>query len=505
MKFFANLIVVLSIQSGICAQPTFTSSSPNLDSCNLNWTQPRQLSFDTLNVSWPQIHRNGDTVFVLWIRGDFRGLGVGYTRSTDGGITWSTPQMLIEPTRNNNTSAVYSASSGNWIYVAWNGCEPCWPDPNTRDQIRFLRSSDFGASWFPQQDLGKTFTGQVAAIGNRVFINYADSSFEYRVMCSDDNGANFVALSPVPYILSRKLFKGFVATANTLHGLIDQPLQVTGKNVAVYYRSSDRGQTWDTPRVLSTIDNYNKRVNDLSAANDNVYAVWTDGKYGGFLFTGTVLSRRSLDGGVTFEPEQILSSNNTFRYSADSRVSTVTVSWDSDEDGSGIYSHVYYTVSRNSGLSFCSPPRRIEQTFFTTEAPDVAAGQNLLLAASWRDSGAFVPSRIFFARSENLTGVAEEGKTIPTEFSLADPFPNPFNPTVTIRYSIPEPRLVSIDVYNLLGQKVRALQLQQDMPGTHRVEWNGRDDAGRALPSGVYLVRVNAGNRFLHKKVIYLR
>lgn len=399
--------------------PAWQAMPQQMDTCNLSWTPPQQLSFDTLNVGWPQIHRNGDSVFVLWIRGDFRGLGAAYSHSTNGGATWSPPQMLIEPTPDNNTSAVYSASSGSWIYVAWNGCNPCWPDPNAKDQIRFLRSSNFGASWFQQQDLGRAFTGRITAIGSNVFINYADSVFEYRVMRSNDNGANFVPLAPVPHILSRSLLRGFVAAQSSLHGLIDQPLQVGGKTVVVYYRSSDNGQTWDTPRVLSTIDNYNKRVNDLAAVNDSVYVVWTDGKYGGFLFTGTVLARRSLDGGLTFEPEQILSPNNTFRYSVDSRSPIVTVAWDSDEDGSGVYSHVYYTVSRNSGLTFCTPAR-VEQMFFATEAPDIAVGQNLLLAASWRDSGVFVPSKVFFTRSENLTSVpgtlSRMSSRLPTHF-----------------------------------------------------------------------------------------
>ena len=482
--------------------PTWQAIPQQMDSCNLSWTPPRQLSFDTLNVSWPQIHRNGDTVFVLWIRGDFRGLGAAYSRSTDGGATWSVPQMLIEPTTDNNTSAVYSASSGNWIYISWNGCNPC--SPFQYPEIRFLRSSDFGNTWFPRQTLGRRFAGPVAAFDNNVFVNINDSLDRCRVLISNDYGSTFATRSPIPQILVARLFSGFAATPTGLHGLTAQPLQVNGKAVVVYYRSSDYGQTWDTPRVLSTIDNYNKRVNDFSAVNDNVYAVWTDGKYGGFPFTGSVLARRSSDGGVTFEPEQILSSNNTFRYSVDSRVSIVSISWDSDEDGSGVYSHVYYTVSRNSGLSFCTPAR-IEQTFFATEAPDIAAGQNLFLAASWRDSGVFPQSKIFFTRSENLTGVRDEQNTVPDEFSLADPFPNPFNPTVTIQYSIREPAAVTIDFYNVLGQKVRSLERQQVMPGTHRKEWNGKDDAGRVLPSGVYVVRVNAGNRFQHKKVVYLK
>jgi hypothetical protein len=251
------------------------------------------------------------------------------------------------------------------------------------------------------------------------------------------------------------------------------------------------------------MDNYNKRVNDLSAVNEHVHAVWNDGKYGG-VFSGTIVMRRSVDGGETFGPEQILSGNTAVRYAIDSHDSVSAVAWDSDEDGSGVYSHVYYTISQNRGISFC-PAARIEQTFFATEAPDIAVGQNLFIAASWRDSGAFVPSKIFFTRSENLSGVSEEPNTFPDEFSLAEPFPNPFNPSVTIEYSIAAQSLLEIGIYNLLGQKVRGFESQRVMPGIGRVVWDGRDESGRVLPSGVYFVRVHAGNFFQQKKVVYIK
>lgn len=361
-----------------------------------------------------------------------------------------------------------------------------------------------GGTWQPRQLLGRRFAGRIATYENCVYMNILDSLSVSRVISSSNNGETFDTLASLPPILNaQNKFRAFTSSSSGLHGLMEIPLVVGGSAEVVYYRSLNGGQTWDTTRVLSTVDNYNARVNDMTADGNNVYATWNDGKYGG-VFSGTIIMRRSTDGGWTFGPEQILSTNTAGRYTVDDSDNVVATSWDSDEDGSAVYSHVYYTVSRNRGSTFCIP-QRVEQTFFATEVPDVAVGENIFLAASWRDSGAFMPSKVFFTRSESLTDVVEERDTVPREFLLAEPFPNPFNPTVTIQYSIPEPRLVAIDIYNLLGQKVRGLQPQRITPGTHRVEWDGRDNAGRVLPSGVYVVRVQAGNRLQHKKVVYLK
>ncbi len=65
-------------------------------------------------------------------------------------------------------------------------------------------------------------------------------------------------------------------------------------------------------------------------------------------------------------------------------------------------------------------------------------------------------------------------------------WPNPFNPTVTIGYSMPAPGPVNIEIYDVAGRRVRALEAGHRDAGEHTTAWDGRDDAGRALPSGVY-------------------
>jgi hypothetical protein len=83
--------------------------------------------------------------------------------------------------------------------------------------------------------------------------------------------------------------------------------------------------------------------------------------------------------------------------------------------------------------------------------------------------------------------------SIPTEFALEPNYPNPFNPTTKIRYQLPEAGDVKLTIFNMLGQKVRSLVHEQNQAaGFYHVAWDGRDDLGRAVTSGVYFYRIEA-------------
>jgi hypothetical protein len=82
----------------------------------------------------------------------------------------------------------------------------------------------------------------------------------------------------------------------------------------------------------------------------------------------------------------------------------------------------------------------------------------------------------------------------PTLFSLSQNRPNPFNPETTIDYSLPETVPVRLQVYNAIGQLVRVLVDDVQPAGYHTAVWNGRDERGRSLSSGVYFYRLTAGS-----------
>jgi len=94
---------------------------------------------------------------------------------------------------------------------------------------------------------------------------------------------------------------------------------------------------------------------------------------------------------------------------------------------------------------------------------------------------------------------------LPQGFRLFVNYPNPFNATTTIRFELPLADIAKLEVYSLLGQRLRTLVSGRRSPGQHQVLWDGRDDAGNNLPSGVYLYRLSAGEFVATKRMVLLR
>jgi hypothetical protein len=96
----------------------------------------------------------------------------------------------------------------------------------------------------------------------------------------------------------------------------------------------------------------------------------------------------------------------------------------------------------------------------------------------------------------------------PQKYSLASNYPNPFNPSTVIEYTLASSHndaVVKLEVFNLLGQKVSTLIDEPQPAGTYRVTWSGADDSGRPLASGVYVYRLHAGPFTSMKKMLLIR
>jgi hypothetical protein len=99
----------------------------------------------------------------------------------------------------------------------------------------------------------------------------------------------------------------------------------------------------------------------------------------------------------------------------------------------------------------------------------------------------------------------ETAPELPVEFSLSQNFPNPFNPSTDIQFTVPQAGQVRITVYNTLGQEVRTLFEGQADRGTRIVRWDEKDSAGRGLSSGTYLYRMVSGSFTETKKMLLLK
>jgi hypothetical protein len=86
-------------------------------------------------------------------------------------------------------------------------------------------------------------------------------------------------------------------------------------------------------------------------------------------------------------------------------------------------------------------------------------------------------------------------QNIPSIIRLSHNYPNPFNPTTNIAFSLPEEADIKLNVYNIKGQKVKSLANEIYPRGYHNVVWNGKDDNGKDVGSGVYFYRLQVNDK----------
>lgn len=129
-------------------------------------------------------------------------------------------------------------------------------------------------------------------------------------------------------------------------------------------------------------------------------------------------------------------------------------------------------------------------------------------APSWAKGDRHAQKIPDLSSSVSLTVTVASGKTeelLPTAFSLSQNYPNPFNPETVIRYSLPEDCNVELIIYNILGQQVKVLVDTYQNAGYKAVHWNGRDDGGNEIASGLYFYKIKTPKYSESKKMILLR
>lgn len=129
-----------------------------------------------------------------------------------------------------------------------------------------------------------------------------------------------------------------------------------------------------------------------------------------------------------------------------------------------------------------------------SDVVNLAAGSHTVVLSG---SGANID---FIQLQEKVTGIKQIDSKVPTKFVLQQNYPNPFNPTTTINYSIPHRADVSLEIYNVLGQKVATLFSGVQGPGTYQYSFNAARFA-----SGVYFYRLEAGSTVITKKMMLIK
>ena len=138
-------------------------------------------------------------------------------------------------------------------------------------------------------------------------------------------------------------------------------------------------------------------------------------------------------------------------------------------------------------LLVSTEPENLSFLLLRTGSPCIDAGGTNLFETDTSDIGShpYNPAAL---------GVVPELNPKPNTNTLSPAYPNPFNPNTTINYALKDDVRATLKVYDLLGREVRLLVDEQQPAAYHAVVWDGRDRAGRPLPSGIYIARLTAGD-----------
>jgi hypothetical protein len=110
----------------------------------------------------------------------------------------------------------------------------------------------------------------------------------------------------------------------------------------------------------------------------------------------------------------------------------------------------------------------------------------------YNDGYEIMPRDTFDIHHQTVVSVRDPYAGIPTVYELHNNYPNPFNPSTTILYGLPQLSKVTLKVYSVLGQEMMTLVNEVQSPSYYRVVWNGTDKGGAQVSSGVYFFRIVA-------------
>lgn len=468
------------------------SLSHQVSAQNIVWQPEQQISFGTTQAYTPRVFADGDTVHIFWISPS--PTRCYYVRSTDAGISFSQPSTVYADSGvlQNSGSTQHITVHNSYIYVLWSTCDTC---DGQRYWATFRRSTDAGVTFEPYQKLFPASTGTtISAYDSVVVFRWSNRLLtQYWVALSFDYGATW---QDIPFHF--QYFQKLHLAGNHLH--LTEAAEGTVRLEVAYRYSSDLGATWTNQHILSTVDNYGSDASSAviaGTAEGNVYVDWTDGKYGGTnSFVGSNLLRRSTDIGVNWQLETVLTDTpSSISPSVAIGGDLVGVVWSNESQP---FQGVSLRISTDSGATWL-PHIAVSDSSRRAGDPDISISrQKIYVVCADRRTGL---SQIYLRRGIISTvGVADLPQTLPSDIQLHPNYPNPFNATTIISYSVPRRMRASISVFDILGREVRELVGGIQEPGRFRISF---DAAG--LSSGVYFVRLVTDRHTIVRPIMMIK
>lgn len=146
----------------------------------------------------------------------------------------------------------------------------------------------------------------------------------------------------------------------------------------------------------------------------------------------------------------------------------------------------------------------VEQTSYDWTVPDMQTDQAQIKIVMDNNGFNYEDASGDFTIQSSTTGI-NNGTAVVTEFALSPNYPNPFNSSTVIRYSLTHKSPVDLHIFSLKGEEVAILVSEIQKAGNYQVRWNGLDNNGNPLASGMYLLRLQAEGQHRTQRLLLLR
>ena len=291
--------------------------------------------------------------------------------------------------------------------------------------------------------------------------------------------------------------------SSTVTTQFDDVPPVTTSNAKFTYYNSNAVIQLSPADSHSGLDSTSYRINDGAVQSGTIATITTEGDANSLEFWSVDIAGNEEEHHV-LDNIKIDKTKPTATASAPSSSggNSFNIPVVADDNLSGVsFVELWYRFNGSSWLKY---PGKYSSSPIAFDSPFGAGTYDFEAVAT--DVAGNIETLHLITESSTLVTDVNAREPLPTEFALQQNYPNPFNPTTTIEFALPQPEKVRILVYDVSGNLVRALVDGQQLPqGTHRQSWNGRNDRGEQVSSGMYFYRLQAGKFSQTRKMLLVK
>jgi hypothetical protein len=442
---------------------------------------------DSSRMWWGTSHSiasSGDTVHVVWYDKSDGNFEIYYIHSTDGGASWENATRLTNNLAKSTSPAI--AVYGSVVHVVW--CD----NSEGNNEIFYRRSTDGGTSWEDEQrltnDIANSYGQTISVSGSIVhivWVSFEDGIYEIRYRQSTDSGTTW---GPEIWLSNNSNYCFNPSITSTGPDVLIVWNDSRDGNLEIYSRRSlDGGLNWE-PYVRLTNDPAISLTPSLSMSGSFVHLVWGDNREGNY----KLFYKQSVDGGLSWSED--IRINNTVALSPNisSIDSLVCVVWTDYRAG---IPEIFFKRSADGGNTWDTDVM-LNDFSYSSEHPFIAISGSVLHAV-WYDfrDGNF---EIYYKRNPTgglPVGIEEEQRI--NSDGNEGVYPNPASRQLTIvqldNWTVEQSAIggqqsaVRFSIFDLFGQEVKEFRNISSFP--HQIDISG-------LPDGVYLLKIidDSGN-----------